>query len=87
MNLTHKTNPTERLKWFLSKVGSTLYRNDHGCDCQSCKDVLERGVFINDELHAHYCYDIECDFNAEGTPLRYFDTISERDAWVKNVQK
>lgn len=78
---------TERQKWFMSKIGQRIYRNDDGCDCGVCKYILEHGIFINDELQAQYCYDIECDFNADGTPLRYFDTKQEVDEWLKTIQK
>lgn len=76
---------TERQKWFADRVGKWIYRNTHGCNCQSCKNVLENGIFINDEQHASYCYDIECDFNREGTPLRYFDTKEQVNEWLKSI--
>lgn len=75
----------ERLQWFLSKVGQRLYRNDDGCDCEVCKHILEHGLIIIDQQHASYCYDIECDFTAEGTPLRYFDSKEEVENWLKTL--
>lgn len=77
----------ERLQFFLDRIGKTIYRNDDGCDCDLCKHTLEHGIFIHDRHQAQYCYDIECDFNSEGTPLRYFDTKIEVEEWLKTIQK
>jgi len=79
--------PTARLQWFLAHVGRILFRNGYGCNCPICSEVAFHGLFVNDEQHARYLYDTECDYNREGTPLRFFDSISERDEWVKTLQK
>jgi len=70
---------TEREEWFLSKIGSVLFRNDDGCPCPVCKAVYDNGVRVDNRNIAIYLYDIECSYNADGDPLRYFDTIEERD--------
>lgn len=73
----------ERKQWFKSKVGATLYRNDNGCSCDICRHILEYGILIHDEFQAEYCYDTECDYNRDGTPLRYFDTPGEVSDWLQ----
>jgi len=75
----------ERLQWFLDRINQRVYRNDDGCDCEPCKKVLENGIVLIDRHQAQYCYDIECDFTAEGTPLRYFDTKGEVEEFVKGL--
>lgn len=68
---------SERHKWFHSKVGMRLYRNDNRCDCPICQKVLENGLLVDDINHANYLYDSELDYTAGGHPLRYFDTKAE----------
>lgn len=77
----------QRLQWFISRIGHRIYRNDDGCSCNVCKHIVEYGLVIKDRLQAEYCYDCECDFNADGTPLRYFDTKEEVSEWLKTIQK
>jgi len=76
---------TERQLWFKNRIGKIIYRNCNGCHCDICTNILENGIFICDEFQAEYCYDTECEYNAEGFPLRYFDTKSEVDEWLKGL--
>ncbi len=78
---------SERQKWFLERIGKRVYRNDDGCDCDLCKQVLQHGVIITDRHQAQYLYDCECDFTADNTPMRYFDTPEEVNEWLKTLQK
>ncbi len=75
----------ERLQFFLSRIGKRVYRNDDGCDCNICKNVTENGLIVENELHANYLYDNECDYKRDGTPLRYFDTPGEVENWLKTL--
>lgn len=77
--------PTERQKWFESRIGKFLFRNGNGCRCVMCLRVKEEGVFVTELLHARYLYDNECDYNREGTPLRYFDTKEDLNEWLKTL--
>ncbi len=77
----------ERLQFFLDRIGKTLFRNDNGCSCDICALILEKGIYIHDAFQAEYCYDTECDYNRDGTPLRYFDTPGEVENWLKTIQK
>lgn len=81
------SNFTERQKWFIGKIGSILFRNDNGCNCDVCKHILDHGLMVNDVTHAKYLCDIEAESNAERTPLKYFDTKEERDEWLKTLPK
>lgn len=63
----------ERLQWFLERVGKRVYRGSVSCDCDICGHVEERGIFISNEMHAHYLNDIEAEFSAEGHELKYVD--------------
>lgn len=65
---------SEREQWFLHHIGKTLFRNDNGCPCPVCQSVVQNGLIVNDESHARYIYDNECDYNDERNPLKYFDT-------------
>lgn len=77
----------ERLKWFKERAGKILFRNSNGCTCGICKNVEENGLLVEDEMHATYLYDNECDYTAEGTPLRYFDSKIEVEEWLKTLNK
>lgn len=66
-----------RKQWFLDRIGKKVYRNSNGCDCDICKSVKKNGLVIEDEMHANYLYDVECEFNAEGHPLKYTDINDE----------
>jgi len=68
---------SEREKWFRQRIGKVIYRNDNGCSCPACQDALKNGLVVNDEMHANYLYENECEYTAEGHPLRYFDTKEE----------
>ncbi len=74
--------PSERQKWFHARIGKTVYRNQNGCDCLPCERVFDEGVVIHDSNHAIYLYDTECDYNRDGTPLRYFDSKQEVNEWL-----
>lgn len=74
-----------REKWFIDRIGKRVYRNDDKCSCESCKNVYTHGLIIQDELHASYLDSIEACYNAEGIPLRYFDTLDEVNEYEKNI--
>ena len=75
---------TERENWFLARIGRVLYRIE-ACSCEICRAVYENGIFVHDRNQAIYLYDIECAYNADGDPLRYFDTLAERDEYEKTL--
>jgi hypothetical protein len=75
-----------REQWFLDRIGKRVFRNKTSCNCDICKDVYEKGLIISDEMHANYLYTCECEYTAEGSPLRYFDTIQERDEFERNLR-
>lgn len=79
--------PTEREQFFLDRVGKVVYRNDNGCPCKMCQSGFLYGILINDRLAALYLYDTECEYNAEGNPLRYFDTKEEATEFSVNQEK
>ncbi len=69
----------EKKKWFTGRIGKTVYRNKTSCACATCDNVYLNGINIADEYHAIYLLDISTEYSAEGFPLKYFDTIKERD--------
>lgn len=68
---------TEREQFFRDRVGKRIYRNDNGCPCNVCEDVLKNGLVVTDIFHADYLFDTEIDYAMEQVPLRYFDTKEE----------
>lgn len=72
---------TERKQWFLNRIGKTVYRSVVTCGCKSCEGVYSDGITIGDEQHAIYLYDWECitSIDYPKLPVRYFDTIAERN--------
>jgi len=73
----------ERKQWFRDRIGMILFRNETTCKCGICKNVYENGLHIHDIDQADYAYDCECEYTAEGFPLRYFDTREELNEWLK----
>lgn len=64
------------LSWFISKVGTRVYRdkNEGGklgeaCECVSCKDIIENGLIIHDESHAKVLH-----MYSHGLGINYRDT-------------
>lgn len=59
-------------KWFLNRIGKRIFRDDRKC-CSTCERVYKDGVIVNDEQHARYIYQVQCDFANEGIFLNYRD--------------
>lgn len=74
-------NYEERQKWFTDRIGKRVYRNKTSCECEICKYNYENGLIINDDTHAIYLTDVEACSSDEGTPIRYFDTKVEVEAY------
>ncbi len=45
-------------KWFLSKIGKRIFRDNNGCFCIVCKRIENKGFIIHDKQHAWYLTDI-----------------------------
>lgn len=75
----------QRQQWFIDRIGKRVFRNDTGCECPSCKNTAKKGMIISDEMHAHYLYSVESDFNAGRFPMQYFDTKEEVEQWLKTL--
>lgn len=76
----------DRKQWFVDRIGKTVYRNKVSCDCKICDNAYEYGVFISDFVHADYLYCCESEYTIEGIPLKYFDTIIERDQFEQSLK-
>ncbi len=76
---------SEREKWFNDRIGKLVYRNKTTCKCPTCDGVYQAGVLIFDQMHANYLEMCEAEYNIEGTPLRYFDTVEERDKFESEI--
>lgn len=61
------------LKWFKDRIGKTIYRDTNNCPCDTCKNVLINGIFIEDMQVAQYLFDIQNDMKYEGIVLNYRD--------------
>lgn len=77
----------ERQQWFIDRIGKIVYRNYDGCSCHICHHIYNYGLAIDDKYHAHYLCEIEFSFNADGCPLRYFDTKQEVAEFEKSLNK
>lgn len=76
---------SERQAWFRRMINKRLWRNNY-CPCEMCKDTYENGILITNQNHADYCYDNECDYAADGHPLKYFETKEQRDEFEKTIK-
>lgn len=52
-------NKPHTLKWFLNRLGKTVYRDDVSCPCPTCKKGTTDGIVIGDKQHAEYLHLIE----------------------------
>ena len=61
-------------RWFKNRIGKRIYRDDSGCSCNGCKDIVENGLEIWDEHnHYEYLYDTQNEFANCGVLLNYRD--------------
>ena len=77
--MSHK----ERKQWFIDRIGKTIYGSQAYCHCTPCKEMYENGLTIEDKLQATIAFDAENTFIQKNKPIRYFDTIEERNAYEK----
>ena len=60
-------------EWFMVRIGKRVYRDASGCKCPSCKNAVESGIEIRDEIHAEYLADTAAEFANDGCILNYRD--------------
>jgi len=63
----------QKREWFISNIGKKIYRDDSGCPCDTCKEILENGLIITDKEKADHLFYTQNDFMAEGLDLNYRD--------------
>jgi len=68
---------SNRRRWFLDRIGKRVFRTSLDCDCNVCQIIYKQGLIIEDRDQAIFMYDTECDVNADGDIMRYFDTKEE----------
>lgn len=78
---------SERLQWFLDRIGKRVYRPATTCKCGICADVVENGLIIADVPHAEYLWDVEGEYQANGIAIKYFDTKEEAEQLKKTEKK
>ena len=69
----------DRLNWFKSQVGKTIWRTKTSCDCVICESVYTNGIHVLNEEHAIFIYVFEDDRVVD----RYFATKEERNEFEK----
>lgn len=57
----------------VAHIGKTIFRDDNGCSCEQCVDVLKNGLLVIDKEHAKYVAMTTEDYLAEGIDLNYRD--------------
>jgi hypothetical protein len=82
--MTVKKAKNERMSWFLKRVGKRIFRSETSCSCEMCSHVRQRGLVVVNGIHADYLCNIEAEYNIDGDPLRYFDTLDEVAEFEKN---
>lgn len=75
--MTSQTPYSEREQWFIDRIGAKVYRNKTTCPCKICAMVYENGLYITDQQHAVYLFELELEYANEGKPLKYFDQKHE----------
>jgi hypothetical protein len=54
--------------WFIERIGKRVFRDKNTCSCNTCKEVFEKGLIIEDYDHAIYLFDISNELG-----LNYYD--------------
>lgn len=62
----------EAHQWATDRIGKTVYRKEDTCSCGVCQDIAEKGLVIQDQLHATYITDCAMEMN-----YRYADSKEE----------
>ena len=47
------------LIWFQERIGKRIYKDAVSCGCTICKSGTIHGVFVFDEYHALYLFDVQ----------------------------
>ena len=61
----------DRKKWFLDRIGKTVYPNNMNCDCEECQKVLKEGLFLETEIDALSAFQQECASRIAKIETRY----------------
>lgn len=61
--------------WFKNRIGKRIYRDANTCKCKDCADVVKGGIIVENEQHAEYIYDTQCEFYHDGVDLNYRDKL------------
>ena len=59
------------LSFFIKNIGKRIYRDDNGCTCETCKDVVENGLIVLNKQHAQYLHTVQIDYYKGGIDLNY----------------
>lgn len=85
--MTNKEEYKEREKWFLDRIGKTIFRNKGFCDCARCLLVYNNGLILKDASQARYSMAIEGESWSDGQiGIRYFDTKEEVLEFEKSLK-
>jgi hypothetical protein len=68
-------NYMQPLEWFTERIGKRIYRDDSGCPCGTCHQIIKEGFIVNDEDHAQYIFDSQNDYAQDGCMLNYRDML------------
>lgn len=72
MNLVNYEPKDE--EWFKDRIGETIYRDARPEECcETCSEVVDQGLEVRDEQHAHYLAATDREFANCGTFLNYRD--------------
>ena len=66
-------------QWFLDRIGKRVFRDNSGCGCPTCNDIVENGLIIRDKEHALHMYEVQNDYANENTYLNYKDEKNDVD--------
>jgi len=66
-----------RKQWFINRICKRVFPTII-CDCQACKSYYDSGFVIDNEFEAIALYDLERDFQSEGSKIKHFDTKEKR---------
>ena len=63
-----------KVQWFIDRIGKRINRTKAKCPCETCKNVYEVGLVVQDKYHAHYLHDCQNELD-----LYYYDKKKSND--------
>lgn len=82
--MTYDKTKNDRRNWFIDRIGKRVFRNDTGCECLECYNIVKSGFIIENCDMAEYLYEQMEEKQLQGLKIGYFDTMDEANEFMKS---